>query len=112
MSTWIPLSKKLPPEGQVVLTKIDDDNGARNEAPLKRRGNLWFVEDGSMYVYLLSALKELLAVAAAELHFQPSHTGPCGPDAGCDAECMSIASVSRIFWKANAAISQAEGRAA
>lgn len=39
------------PEGVVVMTKIDDENGVRNEGTLKRVGNLWWVPDGSMYVY-------------------------------------------------------------
>jgi hypothetical protein len=51
MEDWISLGNLLPKEGLVVDTKIDDEKGARNEQPLKRRGNLWFVEDGSMYVY-------------------------------------------------------------
>lgn len=33
------------------MTKIDNENGCRNEQPLKRRGNLWFLPDDSMYVY-------------------------------------------------------------
>jgi len=39
------------PEGVVVETKIDDERGERNHGKLIRRGNLWFVADGSMYVY-------------------------------------------------------------
>ena len=39
------------PENVVVLTKIDDDKGARNQQPLKRNGRLWWFPDGSMYVY-------------------------------------------------------------
>ncbi len=39
------------PNGIVLMTKIDDENGIRNEQELKRSGNLWFVPDGSMYVY-------------------------------------------------------------
>jgi len=39
------------PEREVVLTKIHDEHGERNEALLKRIGNLWFLPDGSMYVY-------------------------------------------------------------
>lgn len=35
--------------GEVVLTKINPPD--RNEQELKRMGNLWFVPDGSMYVY-------------------------------------------------------------
>jgi hypothetical protein len=39
------------PEGLVVMTKIEDVCGTRNEQPLKRRGRLWFFPDDSMYVY-------------------------------------------------------------
>jgi hypothetical protein len=39
------------PEGAVVWTKINDVNGVRNETKLKRQKNLWFLPDGSMYVY-------------------------------------------------------------
>jgi len=48
MTTW---RTDHAPEGVVVETKIDDANGVRNEGKLKRQGNLWFVPDGSMYVY-------------------------------------------------------------
>jgi hypothetical protein len=50
-SEWTPVTTKLPPAGEIVMTKIDDERGVRNEAPLKRDGNLWFLADGSMYVY-------------------------------------------------------------
>lgn len=46
---WKPATEA--PEGKVFMTKIDDDSGARNQQALKRSGNLWFVPDGSMYVY-------------------------------------------------------------
>lgn len=39
------------PDGRIVATKIDDANGCRNESLLKRQGRMWFVPDGSMYVY-------------------------------------------------------------
>lgn len=39
------------PENVIVKTKIDDADGLRNEQSLKRRGNLWWHPDGSMYVY-------------------------------------------------------------
>jgi hypothetical protein len=39
------------PKDAVVLTKIDDSRGERNVQKLKRRGRLWFVPDGSTYVY-------------------------------------------------------------
>jgi len=48
---WTKNCDQLPPDGEIVDTKIDDDAGCRNEGTLKRRGNLWFVPDGSMYVY-------------------------------------------------------------
>lgn len=46
---WNSVQNILPPENLVVQTKIDDENGIRNESKLKRVGNLWFVEDGSVY---------------------------------------------------------------
>lgn len=46
---WQPISEA--PEKVVVLTKIDDEHGMRNEQPLKRMGRLWWYPDGSMYVY-------------------------------------------------------------
>ena len=48
---WIRCSKQLPPDGELVATKIDDARGCRNEAPLTRRAGLWFLADDSMYVY-------------------------------------------------------------
>ena len=44
-------AEELPPEGETVMTKIDDGKGVLNEQPLKRQGRLWFYPDGSMYVY-------------------------------------------------------------
>jgi hypothetical protein len=51
MTDWTALVDALPPEGEVVETKIDDVRGVRNEQPLKRQGTLFFFPDGSMYVY-------------------------------------------------------------
>jgi len=48
---WISVKHLLPPEGEIVATKIDDRQGRRNEGKLKRQGWLWFLPDGSMYVY-------------------------------------------------------------
>lgn len=48
---WIGSREFLPPENKVVETCIYDHKGRRNQQPLQRRGNLWYVEDGSMYVY-------------------------------------------------------------
>jgi len=46
---WKPIS--TAPERKEVWTKIDDAQGERNVAHLKRIGRLWFFPDGSMYVY-------------------------------------------------------------
>lgn len=46
---WHPIS--TAPRNEVVETKIDDENGERNVQRLSRDGNLWWVPDGSMYVY-------------------------------------------------------------
>jgi len=51
MNCYIAVNKELPPDGETVMTKIDDENGCRNEQKLKRRGNLWYFPDESMYVY-------------------------------------------------------------
>jgi hypothetical protein len=48
---WVSVVDRLPENGAVVETKIDDANGLRNETTLKRSGRLWFFPDGSMYVY-------------------------------------------------------------
>lgn len=53
-SEWTAVSEELPERGVVVMTKIHDENGERNEQPLKliaNGGRLWFFPDGSMYVY-------------------------------------------------------------
>lgn len=42
---------RLAPADEVVETKIDDEHGERNLATLRRIGRLWYVPDGSMYVY-------------------------------------------------------------
>lgn len=44
-------ASELPPDSVIVATKIDDAKGCRNEGLLSRTGNLWFIPDGSMYVY-------------------------------------------------------------
>lgn len=46
---WRPISEA--PERFVVLTKIEDESGVRNEQPLKRLGRLWWYPNGEMYVY-------------------------------------------------------------
>jgi hypothetical protein len=49
--TWITCKIELPPDGEAVMTKIDDSKGIRNVQALKRRGRLWFFPNRSMYVY-------------------------------------------------------------
>ena len=49
--TWISVKNRLPPEGEVVQTKIDDSKGCRNETRLVMKGRLWFFSDMGMYVY-------------------------------------------------------------
>ena len=44
-------SDQLPPDGEEVHTKLDDEKGCRNEATLYRRGGLWYIPSGEMYVY-------------------------------------------------------------
>lgn len=51
MSNWIRIEEQLPPEKKLVLTKIHDGYGSRNEEKLFRSGKLWFVEGGGIYVY-------------------------------------------------------------
>lgn len=51
MFGWKKTIDELPEEGIIVETKISDENGERNHARLKRHRNLWFLPDGSMYVY-------------------------------------------------------------
>jgi len=49
MRPWQPID--TAPDGVVLDTKIDDGHGERNVQPLKLVGRLWFLADGSMYVY-------------------------------------------------------------
>lgn len=56
MGEWIRCSDRVPPRDKVVETKLDDEKGCRNEQRLKQitgGGRLWFLPDGSMYVYYL-----------------------------------------------------------
>ena len=53
---WMPIESA--PEGVVVMTKIDDADGVRNEQSLVKRTRepgktrpMWWYPDGSMYVY-------------------------------------------------------------
>ena len=47
MRMWSRVKETLPPEGVPVRTLTDTGM----ESILKRHGNLWFLPDGSMYVY-------------------------------------------------------------
>lgn len=49
IANWQPI--ETAPEGVLVLTVIHDRLGVRNQQPLMRRGRLWFVASGEMYVY-------------------------------------------------------------
>jgi hypothetical protein len=44
-------SAATAPEHAVVMTKIDDDKGVRNEQALRRDGRMWWSPDGEMYMY-------------------------------------------------------------
>lgn len=48
---WVAVADNVPPQDTVVMTKIDDGRGVRNQTPLKRHGNLWFLPDMSICVY-------------------------------------------------------------
>ena len=49
---WIPLSRQLPPDKELVETKIDDAlSECRNHQKLRLHRNLWWHPDMSMYVY-------------------------------------------------------------
>lgn len=48
---WIKFTDQLPPEGEIVNTKISDSDGERNEQKLIRKGNLMWTTDLVMYVY-------------------------------------------------------------
>lgn len=48
---WISTSEQLPPENQIVDTKIDDEKGLRNDCQLIFSNNLWWLPDKSMYIY-------------------------------------------------------------
>lgn len=50
---WIETGRELPPAGEVVETKLDDEiDGPRNQQYLRRRGSLWFTDSG-IYVHSL-----------------------------------------------------------
>lgn len=49
MSEWIETDVRVPPDGALVETKIDDEHGVRNVQTMTREGRLWYA--GGMYVY-------------------------------------------------------------
>ena len=51
MNEWNKTADNLPKEGKIVMTKIHDQDGSRNEARLQRQGRLWFTPDNAVYVY-------------------------------------------------------------
>ena len=48
---WQSVRYGLPENGVGVETKVDDGNGCRLVQKLKRKNDLWFLPDDSMYVY-------------------------------------------------------------
>lgn len=48
---WIKVSDELPPEGVLVETKIDDESGVRNHTLLTRKGNLYYLDNGTYTYY-------------------------------------------------------------
>ncbi len=48
---WMTTKFHTPSENVPLETKIHDRSGDRNVQILFRQGKLWFVPDGSMYVY-------------------------------------------------------------
>ena len=46
---WQPI--ETAPDGKVVWTRIGEAFEERNVQQLKRSGRMWFVPDGSTYVY-------------------------------------------------------------
>lgn len=49
--SWQQVTADFPQDGRVVETKIDDGKGVRNITTLYRKNRLWWLPDGSMYVY-------------------------------------------------------------
>ena len=48
---WIKVSDRLPPQNNIVRTKIDEDGRVSNESKLIRKGTLWWLPDEAIYVY-------------------------------------------------------------
>lgn len=89
---WIKVSEQLPPDNMVVQTKIEDENGCRNQQDLKRIGDLWYVPDGKMYVYYkpthwmyLSELQKILTEMPIP-KYQPLSFEKMSMNFGCGME--------------------------
>lgn len=50
-SDWRQVAAHDPPEDVLLETRIADDHGVRNVQPLIRRGSLWWLPKGDLYVY-------------------------------------------------------------
>lgn len=50
---WIRCRDEMPPDGTIVMTKIDDGAGVRNEQSLSFLRGLWWAGEGrdATYVY-------------------------------------------------------------
>ena len=48
---WKQIDEVKPPNGQQVMTCINDKKGTRNECVLIFENGLWWHRDKSMYVY-------------------------------------------------------------
>ena len=48
---WKKITEEQPPTNRLLMTKIEDENGTRNEGELIFDGELWWLIDGNMYVY-------------------------------------------------------------
>lgn len=76
---WIECAMRLPDEGVVVQTL----SPGGMESTLKRQGGLWFVPDGSMYVYYTPMSWRPAAICdAVNTRAVPGHTLKCDLEAG------------------------------
>ena len=48
---WKACANESPANGSIVDTMVKDGDGERNKQKLKRDGGLWWLADGSMYIY-------------------------------------------------------------
>lgn len=88
---WIALSERLSPEGQLVMTKIDDGKGVRNEQSLVRRGVLWFTDSpDAMYVYYAPTHWKPLTPAPQETPAQLLPCPFCGSEAAFTHQGLSL----------------------